>query len=146
MDAAPPKIGTVERIFIYTCTGIADLVKFGLGFIPGINLLGWLIWATGSFMFFLYGLIRIGTQGFLGGAGANKKIGTFLITTMIGAVPALDTFVPELTIQAFYTFRYLDQEEKEYLAKELAQTQSKLRRPQAANDNLDSQEELSQAA
>lgn len=143
MNQEPPNVTSVEECIVYAFVGIIDLIKFVLGFIPIIDLIGSGLWFLGFGIMFFYYLIRLGPGVFLGGKKSTKKIGVFFLTTMVGAIPALDDFIPELTIQAISTFGNLREERKAYFAKKSAL--NKIRNIRGTNDNVQ-QQELSRAA
>jgi hypothetical protein len=141
MCKEPP--GGVEKMLVLTGTVMADGAKFILAFVPVIDLLGMIIWFVGFLCLTLYFLMKMGFH-FFSGTRSSQKLAATLGTAAIGAVPVLDGFIPELTIQALATFWILEQEYKECKeaeAKALAKSSHG-----AANDNGRRSRRLSRAA
>lgn len=102
--AAQP-ISSVEKgLVIFACV-VVDTI----GLIP---VLGNIADIVGIFSLNLYFLIKLGSRYF-GGQRSSQKIANTLINGMIGVMPVIGNFVPELTIQAVTMFWILDQEIKD---------------------------------
>ncbi|HEV7121455.1 MAG TPA: hypothetical protein VGN56_01355 [Candidatus Paceibacterota bacterium] len=133
---AREKINGVEKLFVYLFTGAIDLACLLIGWIPGIDLIGWLFKVFGQISLSTYFFIRLGSRYF-GGKRGGQKLATTIINTVVEAFPAVDDFIPSLTIEAGSMYWILD--------KETAEETASAARQSAANDNQ-KQAGLSRAA
>ena len=126
------KTNVVEKLIVYLFTGTIDLACLIVAFIPGVDLLGWPLKMFGELSLDVYFFIK----GGFGGRRAGQKLAATVGNAVIAAVPAIDDFIPSLTIQSASMYWILDKEAQEE-AKEAAAKA-------AAND--DQRRNLSQAA
>jgi hypothetical protein len=120
-------VNTVEKGLVVFLAILTDTV----GLIP---VLGNIADFIGLVCLNLYFFIKLGSK-YLGGKRGSQKIANMLINGIVGIIPVVGNFVPELTIQAIVMFGILDKEVKEEA--EAAKT--------AANDNAPRQK-ISRAA
>ena len=117
------KTNSIEKLFVYLFTGAIDLACFVIAFIPGIDLLGWPLKMFGEVSLNIYFLIK----GGFGGRRAGQKLAATVGNAVVAAVPALDDFIPSLTIQSVSMYWILD--------KEAAESAEEAAKKAAANEN-----------
>jgi hypothetical protein len=94
-----PHFGIVSWVFVFATTLPLDLVKFLIDFVPGVDLINWPISVFTFFAINLFFLIKLGL-GYLGGKKSGQKVFITIATAIVSAIPLLDGFVPDETIDA----------------------------------------------
>lgn len=115
--------------------GIIDIACMAISWIPGLDLLGWPMKIFGEITLNFYFLIKLGGKYF-GGKRSAQKIATTFLNGVVAAIPAIDDFIPSLSIQLWSMYWLLDKEAKDEEHEAAAK---------AANDAV-KQARLSQAA
>jgi hypothetical protein len=106
------KIDSIEKMFLYMFTLAMDLACMLISWIPGVDLLGWPLKMFGLIVLNIYFFIRVGPK-YIGGSRSAQKMANVILNGVVDAVPALDDFIPALTIQLGTTYYLLDQDAKD---------------------------------
>jgi len=113
---ASEKVNGVEKMIVFILCGGVDIFCMAISLVPGLDLIGWPLKVFGTVSLNVYFLLK---QGF-GGTRSSQKMLTSVGTAIVDAIPAIDDFLPGLTIQSVSMYWLMDTDVAEAKAKNAA--------------------------